>query len=519
MTPSPLLAGRYRVGQLLGRGGMADVHSALDERTGALVAVKVFREPLVAGHQGKVRFGEVKALAGLRHPGLVELLDVGEDQGRPFCVMTLVDGPTLAERLERGPMPLDAVARVGSDLAATLAYVHGRGVLHRDVKPANVILAGDGRARLADFGIAQLVDATRVTSSGFAVGTASYLAPEQVNGERITTAVDLYALGLVLLECVTGRREYDGPVLEAALARLHRRPQIPAELPAGWRVLLAALTADDPAQRPTAEIAASAAGVLAEQTDAPRESLRLAGVAEVLDEPVEPSDHDRAPEVAETARLPLVTPLSLSALPADADAEAPTEPVVVRTPRPELPTTGRPVSHRRRGRRLVLSGLAALAVLGGAAAVFAGQQDATPGSRDASADADTSQPSPAPAPTAPAPPTPASPAPSRPAPPAATTAPAAVTYADCEAVRIAGKVPLRRGEPGYSRALDTNGDGIACETSTAPPRPPAAGTSSPVFYANCAAVRAADEVPLRRGEPGYSRALDTNGDGIACETS
>lgn len=122
--------------------------------------------PVLAGRYREVRFGEVNALAGLRHPGLVELLDVGADQGRPFCVMTLVHGPTLAERLERGPMPLEALARVGSDLAATLAYVHGRGVLHRDVKPANVILAGDGRARLADFGIAQLVDATASLAAG-----------------------------------------------------------------------------------------------------------------------------------------------------------------------------------------------------------------------------------------------------------------------------------------------------------------------------------------------------------------
>ncbi len=513
MTPSPLLAGRYRVGPLLGRGGMADVHSALDESTGALVAVKVFRDPLVAGREGEVRFGEVNALAGLRHPGLVELLDVGEDQGRPFCVMTLVQGPTLAERLERGPMPLDALARVGSDLAATLAYVHGRGVLHRDVKPANVILAGDGRARLADFGIAQLVDATRVTRTGFTTGTAAYLAPEQVQGERISPAVDLYALGLVLLECVTGRREYDGPVLEAALARLHRRPRIPAELPAGWRLLLEALTADDPEQRPTAEIAASAAGVLAEQTDAPREALRLAGVAEVRDEQGRPSDHDRVPEVAEATRPPVVAPRPPSSPHADADDhadDAPTAPVLTRTPLRALSTVGtRDSSQRRRRRRLVLPGLAALLLLSGAAAVYAGQQDVAPGPRDADADADASQTSPSPAPAAP----------SAPAPPAPTTAPAAVTYADCEAVRIAGKVPLLRGQPGYSSALDTNGDGTACETSTAPPRPPAAQTDAPVFYESCAAVRAADKVPLLRGQPGYSRALDTNGDGTACETS
>ncbi|MBC7374029.1 MAG: protein kinase [Frankiales bacterium] len=505
MTASSLLAGRYRVGHLLGRGGMADVHSALDESTGALVAVKVFRDPLLGGLEGEVRFGEVNALAGLRHPGLVELLDVGEDQGRPFCVMTLVDGPTLAERLERGPMPLEAVARVGSDLAATLAYVHGRGILHRDVKPANVILAGDGRARLVDFGIAQLVDATRVTRSGFAVGTAAYLAPEQVNGERISPAVDLYALGLVLLECLTGRREYDGPVLEAALARLHRRPRIPAELPAGWTLLLEALTADDPVQRPAAEIVASAAGVLAEQSDAPRELLRLAGVAEVSDERGTTSDHDLAPEAP---RPPVVAPNPPASPPADVDDrtdDAPTEPVRTRTPRPELfNAESRVPSPRRRRRGLVLSSVAGVLVLGGSAAVFAGQRDSAPGLREAD-----SGPPPSAAPAAP----------SSQAPPTVTKAPAEVTYSDCEAVRVAGKVPLRRGEPGYSRALDTNGDGIACETSTAPPRPPAAPTPAPVFYANCEAVSAADKVPLLRGQPGYSRALDTNGDGFACETS
>ena len=510
MTTPSLLAGRYRLGHLLGRGGMADVHSALDESTGALVAVKVFRDPLLAGLEGEVRFGEVSALAGLRHPGLVELLDVGEDQGRPFCVMTLVDGPTLATRLERGQMPLEAVARVGSDLAATLAYVHGRGIVHRDVKPANVILAGDGRARLADFGIAQLVDATRVTRSGFAVGTAAYLAPEQVNGGRISPAVDLYALGLLLLECLTGRREYDGPVLEAALARLHRRPRIPAELPAGWKLLLEALTADDPLQRPTAEIVASAAGALAEQSDAPRELLRLAGVAEVSDEPGGPPDHDRSPEAAQAARPPAVAPGPPASPPADDEHridDAPTEPVRTGTRRPEPSTTELGVPFLRRRRQgMVLSGLASVLVLGGSVAVvLASQRGPDPGSRDAGSGRPPVSPELA--------------APTSRAPSAATTAPAAVTYADCEAVRVAGQVPLRRGEPGYSRALDTNGDGIACETSTAPPRPRAPGTPAPVFYASCRAVRAADKVPLRRGEPGYSRALDTNGDGIACETS
>ncbi|MDP9392998.1 MAG: serine/threonine protein kinase, partial [Actinomycetota bacterium] len=175
-----LLGGRYRVGRLLGQGGMADVYAAVDELDGNTVAVKVLRDPLLGGTDA-----DADVLAGLRHPGLVELLDVGEDQGRRFCVMTLVEGPTLAARLSQGALGLESTAHLGADVTSALAYVHAHGVVHRDVKPANVLLDADGRPRLADFGIARLVDATRVTRTGFAVGTASYLAPEQVSGARI----------------------------------------------------------------------------------------------------------------------------------------------------------------------------------------------------------------------------------------------------------------------------------------------------------------------------------------------
>jgi serine/threonine protein kinase len=153
-------------------------------------------------------------------------------------------------------MPSHQVAEIGARLADALAYVHGEGLIHRDVKPANVLLGHDGRVRLTDFGIARLVDAAKVTATGLTVGTASYLSPEQVTAEPVGTAADVYSLGLVLLECLTGKREYPGSAVEVALARLSRPPHVPPDLADGWPGLLTAMTDRDPAQRPIcAEVA------------------------------------------------------------------------------------------------------------------------------------------------------------------------------------------------------------------------------------------------------------------------
>ena len=248
--------GRYRVGPLLGRGGMADVYACVDERDGRDVAVKVLRDigPSDAGQ----RSAEVQFLAELRHPHLVELLDAGSHEGREFVVMPLVEGPTLGQLCREGPLPLVRTGQIGAAVADGLAYIHAEGVVHRDVKPDNVLLGPSTQVRLADFGIARLISATRATQTGLMVGTANYLAPEQVNGAHIGAPTDVYALGLVLLECLTGRREYQGTPVEAALARLQRRPQIPHDLPGGWSALLNAMTATEPAERPAASTAAGA---------------------------------------------------------------------------------------------------------------------------------------------------------------------------------------------------------------------------------------------------------------------
>ncbi|MDT8914514.1 protein kinase domain-containing protein [Amycolatopsis sp. PS_44_ISF1] len=249
--PAPsVVAGRYELGERLGEGATARVHRAHDRVLNRTVAVKLF-------HPGTVELGrdrraqEVQALQALRHPGLVRLYAAGTDEGHAYLVMQLAEGPNLASRLRGGPLPAGEVTELGAQLAEALAHVHAHHVTHRDLKPANILLTG-GQALIADFGVARLVDATRVTASGATVGTAAYLAPEQVLGEHPGAPADVYALGLVLLECLTGAREYEGTPAESAVVRLHRQPHVPDDLPEGLASTLRAMTAREPEQRPTA---------------------------------------------------------------------------------------------------------------------------------------------------------------------------------------------------------------------------------------------------------------------------
>lgn len=246
-----VIAGRYRLDALVGQGGTAEVWRATDTSLERTVALKLVT---VAHDESSARAAdEARTLARLSHPSLVQVYDAGTDtSGRPWVVMEFVEGETMAAAVRRGPLAVHRIAEIGASVAEGLDHVHSQGLVHRDVKPGNVMLGVNGSVKLTDFGIARLVDAAKVTSTGLMVGTASYLAPEQVAGEPVGPPADVYSLGLLLLEALTGKREYDGPAVEAAMVRLTRDPVMPPSLPPGWAPLLQAMTRRSPGSRPTA---------------------------------------------------------------------------------------------------------------------------------------------------------------------------------------------------------------------------------------------------------------------------
>ncbi|MFH8798014.1 protein kinase [Streptomyces sp. NPDC017936] len=261
-----VLAGRYRLDALIGSGGAADVHRGFDLRLRRPVAVKVFRPGADIDMEERFQ-SEAVILARLQHPGLVTAYDAGRHNGRAYLVMQLIEGPTLKVRITEGPLSPEETAAVGADLAQALAHAHEAEIVHRDVKPSNVILDASGHPHLTDFGISRLLDATTHTATGTLIGTAAYLSPEQVLGRSVGRPADIYALGLVLLECLTGRLEYDGGPLEAAIARLHRQPVLPDSLPKDFAALLRSMTALDERDRPSARECARMLTALAGTAD------------------------------------------------------------------------------------------------------------------------------------------------------------------------------------------------------------------------------------------------------------
>jgi eukaryotic-like serine/threonine-protein kinase len=211
MRAKALAGGRYRLERPLGVGGMASVYAALDAELDRPVAVKVLAEQLARDAGLRERFVREARLAGrLSHPNVVSVYDAGEQDGLPYIVMEYVDGETLADVLRRrGRVPPDEATALARQSCRGLEHAHAAGLVHRDIKPQNLLLGRDGTLKIADFGIARTAEATRLTQTGTVLGSAAYLSPEQAVGEEVTPAADLYALGVVLYELLSGRPPYE----------------------------------------------------------------------------------------------------------------------------------------------------------------------------------------------------------------------------------------------------------------------------------------------------------------------
>jgi eukaryotic-like serine/threonine-protein kinase len=300
-----LLGDRYRLVRMIGSGGMGTVWEAEDETLGRPVAVKVLSESLAAGEHAVRRFErEAQAAARLSGPYIAAVYDFGRSEGRPYIVMELVPGETLADRLAReGPLPPLEASRIATRVAEALEEAHRAGIVHRDVKPGNVMLTPAGDVKVMDFGIAAAAWAERVTTSGLVLGTPSYLAPEQAKSEKTTPASDVYALGAMLYEMVAGRPPFvaESPVA-LALAHIREDPrpldQVADGVPPNLASASMAALAKDPAERPPS--AAAFASMLREPT-LPTPSI--AAPEETLVTPVAPGPEDTT-QVARVAGGP-----------------------------------------------------------------------------------------------------------------------------------------------------------------------------------------------------------------------
>ena len=232
-TPLPTLPG-YEVKEVLGRGGVGVVYKALHLRLNRPVAVKMLLSGQHASPDELERFlREAEAVAGLHHPNVVNLYDVGEVEGRPYFTMEFIEGGSLARKLAEGPMPAREAAALVAQVTEAIEAAHQSGIIHRDLKPGNVLLTADGTPKVTDFGLARLESDAGLTLSGAPVGTPSYMAPEQARGEKsaIGPATDVYALGAILYECLTGRPPFRAETSTATLQQvLVEEPVRPAQL-------------------------------------------------------------------------------------------------------------------------------------------------------------------------------------------------------------------------------------------------------------------------------------------------
>jgi eukaryotic-like serine/threonine-protein kinase len=371
MTTKRRILDRYRLTERLASGGSAEVWRARDDQLQRDVAVKLLHPHLLPDKRSRGRLvAEARAAASLSHPGIVGIYDVDITGDAPALVMELVDGEPLAARLDRtGPIPPAEAARIVAEVSEALFHAHKRGVVHRDVKPGNILLERDGRARLVDFGIAHSLAETaeRLTLTGTVIGTLRYMGPEQLTGEPITPRTDLYGLGTVLHEALTGRAPFPSSTPVGLVEAQRAGPPPMDDVDPALASLTRACLAFDPAGRPLH------AGALADALRAwlagdPQPALAIAPV------PVADTQAVTQPmgQVPASAVAPVVTP----------DAVAAAAPVVASS---APPRTARAPARRAGGRRressvpaVVLAALALVALVGlGAFALRSG--DVLPG--------------------------------------------------------------------------------------------------------------------------------------------
>ena len=260
-SPPVRVVGQYRLREQVGGGGMGVIYKADDTRLGRTVALKLLPPELARDRTAKARFlHEARAASALDHPNLCTLYDAGEIDSQLYLAMPLYEGETLRDRLAHGPLSVEEAVDIARQVAQGLAKAHRQGIVHRDVKPANLMLTTDGVVKILDFGIAKLAGEAGITRTGVSVGTPAYMSPEQARGAAVDHRTDLWSLGVVLYEMLTGRRPFTGDheqiVFQAILTRepepLARLcPDAPVELDR----MIAGLLAKDPEKRayPTAD--------------------------------------------------------------------------------------------------------------------------------------------------------------------------------------------------------------------------------------------------------------------------
>ncbi|MGI8825396.1 MAG: protein kinase domain-containing protein [Chloroflexota bacterium] len=271
LEPDTVLNGRYRLQEPLGEGGMAIVYRAVDARLGRTVAVKVLSsqyardEPFLARFQQEAEFA---ASLG-SHPNIVAIYDVGQDDASHYIVMELVEGRNLKELIrERTAFSVDEAFSIGRQVASALDFAHKRGLIHRDIKPQNILVTPEGVAKVTDFGIAQSASATQLTRAGMVIGTVHYFSPEQAQGKTAGPSSDIYSLGVILYEMLTGHLPFDAETpIGVAMQHLHSTPPSPwdyrPDLPAPAVSIVMRALEKDPANRyrDAAELAAALSSV------------------------------------------------------------------------------------------------------------------------------------------------------------------------------------------------------------------------------------------------------------------